>query len=83
MQPEPSYTATEEDARQDWGVLTRLIRPDDQRPWSVAELIREVRSEVAARDSIGRLVRSGLIHLTSDGLVFPTRAALHYTEIRA
>jgi hypothetical protein len=82
MQPERSYTPREEDARNDWGILVCLVRPMDQRPWSVDELIREHGDEVSARDAIGRLSRSGLIHLTADGLVFPTRAALHYHEIR-
>jgi hypothetical protein len=48
----------------------------------VAEIIRERGDEIAALDSLDRLNKSGLIHRTRDDLVFPTRAALHYTRIR-
>jgi hypothetical protein len=83
MQPERSCTTRNDEARSDWGILVCLIGPEDQRPWSVAELVRERGDEVTARDAIDRLSRSGLIHLTGDGLVFPTRSALHFTEIYA
>ncbi len=83
MQAKRNPLLADDDARNDWGVLVLLIGQDDQRPWSVAEIVRERRDEVAARDSLDRLDKSGLIHRTRDDLVFPTRAALHYTRIRA
>jgi hypothetical protein len=43
---------------------------------------RERGDEIAALDSLDRLNKSGLIYRTRDDLVFPTRAALHYTRIR-
>jgi hypothetical protein len=82
MQPERSYTPEEDDARSDWGVLVLLVGQDDQRPWSVEEIVREQGDEIAAKDSLDQLYKSGLIHRTVDGLVFPTRAALHYHAIR-
>jgi hypothetical protein len=82
MQTEPNHTLGEDDDRDDWGVLVLLIRQDDHRPWSVAEIIRERGDEIAALDSLDRLSKSGLIHRTRDDLVFPTRAALHYTRIK-
>jgi hypothetical protein len=82
MQANPKRTLGEDDDRDDWGVLVLLVGPDDQRPWSVAEIIRERGDEIAALDSLDRLNKSGLIHRTRDDLVFPTRAALHYTRIR-
>lgn len=83
MQQERSRTVTEEDARADWGILSCLVTNRDQRPWSVDELARERGDSVEALDAIDRLVRAGLLHRTSDNLVFPTRAALHLTNIRA
>jgi hypothetical protein len=82
MQTEPNRTLAEDDDRDDWGVLVLLVGEHNQRPWSVAEIVRERGDEIAALDSLDRLRKSGLIHWTRDDLIFPTRATLHYTRIR-
>lgn len=82
MQAKRNSLPAEDDARDDWGVLVLLVG-QDQRPWSVAEIVREREDEIAALDSLDRLYKSGLIHRTRDDLVFPTKAALHYTQIKA
>jgi hypothetical protein len=82
QEPNP---AVEADNAHDWGVLQRLLERDDHRPWHVEEIVRsrEDRNTGAqeTRDAITRLYGAGLIHITTDGLVTPTRAALHFEQI--
>ena len=63
QQPNP---VVERDNMNDWGVLSRLIDPDDQRPWSVDELIRDrTDKHVTPEDTHNALTRlrgAGLIH---------------------
>jgi predicted transcriptional regulator len=58
-------------------IMSLLLVQDDQRPWSIEELIREIGRELDTRDAISDLHAVGLVHRTSDDFVFATRAATH------
>jgi predicted transcriptional regulator len=58
-------------------IMSLLLVQDDQRPWSVEELIRSIGREIETRDAISDLHAVGLVHRTTDDFVFPTRAATH------
>lgn len=58
----------------DAGILEVLLCSDAARPWSVAEVEREMDSREAV-DGLARLARAGLIH-RHDGFVWASRPAL-------
>jgi hypothetical protein len=63
-------------------VLYFLTNPDDcQSVWSVEDLGRALDSPVEAVDAIRELRCAGLIHQTSDGHVFATRAGVRMVQI--
>jgi hypothetical protein len=82
MQEQPTADRAQQQDTADAGIMCRLLVHDDHRPWSVEELIRDRDNDAGnTTDAIARLRGLGLIHLTVDGLVFPTRAALHLDQI--
>jgi hypothetical protein len=82
MQEQPTADIAQQQDMTDAGIMCRLLTHDDHRPWSVDELIRDRDSKAGdTTDAIARLRGLGLIHLTADGLVFPTRAALHLDQL--
>ena len=82
MQEQPTADRAQQQGMADAGIMCRLLVHDDHRPWSVDELIRDRDNNAGdTTDAIARLKGLGLIHLTVDGLVFPTRAALHLDQI--
>lgn len=83
MQEQPTADIAQQEAMEDAGIMGRLLVEGDQRPWSVEELIRDRDNALETEDAIARLRGLGLIHVTVDGLVFPTRAALHMDQIES
>jgi hypothetical protein len=83
MQEQPTADIAQQEAVEDAGIMSRLLVEGDQRPWSVEELIRDRDNALETKDAVARLRGLGLIHVTVDGLVFPTRAALHMDQIES
>jgi hypothetical protein len=70
-----------EEARTDWFILDLLLNDEAQRPWAIAEVVREYGHETNAIDALDRLHGAGLVHKISDGFVFASRAAIRYSEL--
>lgn len=75
------------DARVESALLQRVLDLHPTR-MTAAELVRDLAGEEAdfgARDGVERAIReltgAGLLHRGKDGLVTPTRAALHFGEL--
>jgi hypothetical protein len=64
----------------DRALLGVLVDSNQQRPWSIDEIEREIGSD--ATDCLDMLYAAGLIHRL-DGYVWATRAALVADEIAA
>jgi hypothetical protein len=48
--------------------------------WTVDELVREM-EDPCVSDSVDALYRAGLVHRTSDGFIFASRAAVRHTQL--
>lgn len=79
---EPTSPAQPTARSAEWIVLDLLLDADEQRPWSVAELTREIGRPIDVADAIDALHGAGLIHRTGEGFVFVTRAAARFEQLR-
>jgi hypothetical protein len=62
-------------------ILYLLTDPEDNQPlWSVEDLVRET-DERDVLQYLGSLHRAGLIHRTSEGYVFASRAAVCHIQM--
>jgi hypothetical protein len=87
MTNDENPTNQSEDTRVESALLQRVL---DLHPTRMTdeELVRDLNGEevdFAARDSVERAIReltgAGLLHRTDDGLITPTRAALHFGDL--
>lgn len=58
-----------------------LLTGDDLPIWSIEDISRDVEDPAGVDDAIRRLSNAGLIHKTSDGFVFATRAAWRMVQM--
>lgn len=58
-----------------------LLTGDDLPIWSVEDIGRDVEDPSGAVDAVRGLYNAGLIHKTSDGYVFATRAGWRMVQI--
>jgi hypothetical protein len=80
--PDAEATPTKHDQKTaESCILDRLTDAEDQRPWSLAELIRDFGDRLTTEDAISGLCASGLIHRCGE-LIFPTRAALRAVQLK-
>jgi hypothetical protein len=62
-------------------ILYLLTNPDDNQPlWTLEDLTREM-DESDIMSYIAPLQRAGLVHRTSDGHVFASRATVRHTQL--
>jgi hypothetical protein len=62
-------------------IIYLLTDPDDNQPlWALEDLAREL-GEPEIIDYVRRLQEAGLLHRTSDGHVFASRAAVRQVQI--
>ena len=81
-EPKPDPDPAAEADRIESTVLDLFTGPGGSGLWSVAEVGREIGDEIQAADALGSLYRAGLVHRTTDGFVFATRAAIRASELR-
>jgi hypothetical protein len=58
-----------------------LLTGDDLPIWSVEDIGRDVEDPTGAVDAVRGLHNAGLIHKTSDGYIFATRAGFRMVQI--
>jgi hypothetical protein len=80
MLDQRSSTESEAHAFIDRAILGLLLDDDKQRPWSEAEIAREISAPGHVPASLKRLRTGGLVHRWND-LVTATRSAVHSHEI--
>jgi hypothetical protein len=82
MQGGPIPQAPAEDVRAARAILSLLLQPHDQRPWSVDEIELAIGDRLATIDALAELHATGLIHRW-DRFVVASRPAIHMAALWA
>jgi hypothetical protein len=62
-------------------ILYLITEPEDNQPlWTIDDLAREM-DDRAVIDKVNELHRAGLVHRTSEGYVFASRAAVRHIQL--
>jgi hypothetical protein len=62
-------------------ILYLITEPEDNQPlWTIQDLAREM-DDRAVIDKVNELHRAGLVHRTSDGYIFASRAAIRHIQL--
>jgi hypothetical protein len=78
---EPIHDPSERHRTVQLEILYAITKPDDNPfVWSMEELGRELSGD-EIEPAIVSLLGAGLIHRTSDGFIFASRAAIHQIEL--
>jgi hypothetical protein len=78
--PTPDLALESDELKRD--ILYLITEPGDNQPlWSVEDIGRAMDQPLDAADAISELRRAGLVHRTSDGFVFATRAAVRHIQM--
>jgi hypothetical protein len=80
MQDERIPSPAEDARRVEQAILALLSSPDEQWPWSVDEVAREIGDRIATLDALACLHGAGLVHRCGE-FVFATRAARRAQEL--
>lgn len=75
-----TLSPAEREQNADGVILSLLTERDEQRPWSVDEIVREYGKGNDATDALNRLYGAGLIHRMGE-YVWATRAAIRADDI--
>ena len=82
MHENPTLSPAEQDCASDSAILGLLSKSDEQRPWSVDKVTREIGNHGATVDGLARLYGAGLIQpLRRLCVAYPRRVALRAEEL--
>ncbi|MGH3439572.1 MAG: hypothetical protein ACRDRN_24335 [Sciscionella sp.] len=82
MPDEQTTAPATEASRVERDLLYLLVDPSEHQPlWSIPDLGRELEEPIDVSDAVNGLHRAGLIHRTSDGFVFASRAGIRATQM--